>query len=405
MKLYQTLQMCKAVPNFRNSLVLLAATLLSFSCATHTVKSTSYTPVVQDSDYVSEEFLLDVGVQLFDPGLDEIRRRDEDTTNPEVRIAEARYAPYLLADTLQRSGNWGIVRLMPNENSPMDVNLAGTVLQSDGETMHLRITVTDSSGRQWYTKNYEEAVSQFSYEPAQRQQNDPFQVVYNKIANDLLAWRKENLDNTAVTELRMISEIQFARRFALDAFDDYLVTNRRGQLQLSSFPADNDPLLSRIRNIRERDFMYIDTVQDYYANYTRQMRTPYDSWREQSYHETQEIRELEASARRRFIAGAAAVVGGVAAAANGGNYGTQVGGAAAAGAGAYLIRSGFEKRNEAQIHVETLEELSRSLEDEVTPQVLTLDDRTITLTGNVEEQYGQWREILADMYAAELNGL
>ena len=66
-------------------------------------------------------------------------------------------------------------------------------------------------------------------------------------------------------------------------------------------------ILLRIRDIRERDFMFIDTVQDYYATYVRQMRLPYDSWREQSYNETIELRELEASARRRFIAGAASV--------------------------------------------------------------------------------------------------
>jgi len=41
----------------------------------------------------------------------------------------------------------------------------------------------------------------------------------------------------------------------------------------------------------------------------------------------------------------------------------------------------------------------------VAPQVFTLDDRTITLTGSVEEQYLQWREILADLYAAEVGQL
>ena len=126
----------------------------------------------------------------------------------------------------------------------------------------------------------------------------------------------------------------------------------------------------------------------------------------QSYHETIELRELEASARRRFIAGAATVVAGIAAATQGSNYGTQIeGGAAAVGAGAYLIRSGFDKRAEAQMHMEALEELGQSLEDEVAPQVISLEDRSITLTGSVEEQYEQWREILADLYAAEVGQL
>ena len=374
-------------------------------CATHTVKTTSYTPVIQDSQNVSEDFLLDVGIAIFDPGIDELDDDQEQVTNHQVRLAESRYAPYLLSETLQRSANWGIVRLMPNSNSPMDVFIDGLILESNGEEMGIRIEVSDSSGRHWYTKEYEQTISQFSYDPSQRQQNDPFQILYNNIANDLLAWRKKNLDESNITEIRTISEMLFAQRFSSEVFDSYLLQDRNGVYQINSLPADEDPLLQRIRDIRERDFMFIDTVQDYYATYVRQMRLAYDSWREQSYHETSELRELEASAKRRFIAGAAAVVGGLAAATQGSNYGTQVGGAFGVGAGAYLIRSGFDKRAEARMHMEALEELGQSLESEVAPQVISLEDRTITLTGSVEEQYEQWREILADLYAVEVGQL
>ena len=375
------------------------------ACATHTVKTTSYTPIVQDSQNVPEDLLLDVGVAVFDPGIDEIHKDDEDTTNNEIRVAESRYAPYLLAETLQRSANWGIVRVMPNNESPMDVQVNGTILRSNGEAMMIRVEVSDSRGRHWYTKEYEEVISQFSYDPQNRQKNDPFQVIYNKIANDLLAFRQRNIEDTEVKEIRTVSEILFAKRFQDEVFSGYLTQNRQGEYQLTSLPADNDPILGRIRNIRERDFMFIDTVQDYYATYARTMRLPYDSWREQSYQETITLRELEASARRRFIAGAAAVVGGIAAASNGGNWATQAGGATGVGAGAFLIKSGFDKQAEARIHMQALEELGQSLENVIVPQVLGLDDRTITLSGSVEEQYGQWREILADLYAAEMGDL
>ena len=384
-------------------ILLLSLGFLTLSgCATHTVKTTSYTPIIQDSQNINEDFLLDVGVAIFDPGIDELDDDQEQLTNHQVRLAESRYAPYLLSETLQRSANWGIVRLMPNANSPMDVFINGVILESNGETMSMRVSVSDSTGRQWYQKEYEQAVSQFSYDPSQRQQNDPFQILYNNIANDLLEWRQKNISEPDITEIRTVSEMLFAKRFSSQVFDSYLAQDRNGVYQIISLPSDDDPLLQRIRDIRERDFMFIDTVQDYYATYVRQMRLPYDSWREQSYHETIELRELEASARSRFIAGAATVVAGIAAATQGSNYGTQIGGAAAVGAGAYLIRSGFDKRAEAQMHMEALEELGQSLEDEVAPQVISLEDRSITLTGSVEEQYEQWREILADLYAAEV---
>ena len=389
----------------KNAIGLLAAAVFLSACATHTVKTTSYTPVVRDSQGVPEDLLLDVGVAMFDPGLDELDGDQEELTNHQVRVAESRYAPYLLAETLQRSANWGIVRLMPNHSSPMDVYITGTILESNGESMRMRVHVADSTGKDWYTKVYDQEISQFSYDPSQRQQSDPFQILYNNIANDLLAWKKNNITDEEVVEIRTISEILFARRFSPDVFDPYLTTSRNGIYQINSLPADSDPVLERIRDIRERDFMFIDTVQDYYATYVRQMRLPYDSWREQSYHETITLRELEASAKRRFIAGAVAVVGGLAAATQGSNYATQAGGAFGVGAGAYLIRSGFDKRAEARIHMEALEELGQSLENEVAPQVINLDDRTITLTGSVEEQYEQWREILADLYAAEVGQL
>ena len=385
--------------------VIVGMALLVAACATHTVKTTSYTPVIQASDAVPEELLLDVGVTIFDPGLDELTDEQQDITNGQIRVAESRYSPYLLAQTLQRSANWGIVRLLPNDASPMDVNIAGTILESNGEVMTMRIEVTDSRGEVWFTREYEEIISQFRYDPSQRQQSDPFQAIYNRIANDLLAWRQRHLDADEIREIRTVSEMLFARRFSEAAFAGYLSQDRDGHYRLAALPAANDPLMQRIHAIRERDFMFIDTVQDYYATYVRQMRLPYDSWREQSYQETVTLRELRNSARRRFIAGTAAVVGGLAVATQGGNRAAQTSGAVGVSAGAYLIKSGFDRQSEARMHMEALEELAQSLEDSVAPQVITLDDRTITLTGSVEEQYRQWREILADLHAVELGQL
>ncbi len=55
--------------NVKTVLFAMAAVVLT-SCATHTVKSTSYTPIQRASENVAEEFLLDIGVAVFDPGLD-----------------------------------------------------------------------------------------------------------------------------------------------------------------------------------------------------------------------------------------------------------------------------------------------------------------------------------------------
>jgi hypothetical protein len=373
------------------------------ACSTTTVKSTQYVQVVQDTA-PNEDLLMDIGVTVFDPGIDELDRDEEERVSPEIRNAEARYAPYLLAETLQRSGNWGVVRVLPNETSTSDIYIHGQILQSDGEGMRISVSVRDSTGAIWYTKEYEEHISEFAYEASQRQANDPFQVIYNNIANDLLAWRKANLTEQRIASIRTISELQFARNFAPELFEQYLSVNNRGITQIERLPADNDPALERIREIRLRDNLFVDTVQDYYANYARQMRVPYDSWREQSYHATMTLDQVEASARRRFVAGTLAIVGGIAAATSS-NAAVQTGALVGVGAGAYMIKSGFDKNAEAEIHIAALQELGESLEQEVAPRMIDLDDRTIMLNGTVEEQYQQWREILVDMYKAETGGI
>ncbi len=383
--------------------VLALLSILLLACSTTTVKSTQYVQVVQDTA-PPEDLLLDVGVTVFDPGIDELDRDEEERVSPAIRNAEARYAPFLLAETLQRSGNWGAVRVLPNETSTMDVYIHGQILQSDGEGMRINISVRDSTGAIWYTKEYEEHISEFAYEASQRQANDPFQVIYNTIANDLLAWRKANLTQQRIGTIRTVSELQFARNFAPELFEQYLSVNNRGITQVVRLPADNDPSLERIREIRQRDNLFVDTVQDYYANYARQMRVPYDSWREQSYQATMTLDQVEASARRRFIAGTVAIVGGIAAATSS-NAAVQTGALVGVGAGAYMIKSGFDKSAEAEIHIAALQELGESLEQEVAPRMIDLDDRTIMLNGTVEEQYKQWRDILVEMYQAETGGI
>lgn len=391
----------RALMNLKAKVALLSCTaMLLFACSSTTVRTTEYVQVVRDSAPIQEELLLDLGVTVFDPGIDELDDNELDRVNPTVRNVEARYAPYILAQTLQSSGNWGVVRVLPNETTTMDVYIHGQILQSDGETMIIDVSVRDSSGLIWYTKEYAEHISRFNYEPSQRQANDPFQVIYNKIANDLLAYRNSKISDKRIAEIRTISELQFARQFTPELFEQYLKVDRSGVAQIVRLPADNDPSLIRIRQIRQRDNLFVDTVQDYFATFSRQMRTPYDAWRAQSFEAVLTLDQLKASARNRMILGGLAVVGGIVGASDN-NSSVRMGSIVGVGAGASLIKDGFDRLSEAEIHVAALQELGESLESEVAPKMIELDDRTVMLTGTVEEQYQQWREILVELYKVE----
>ena len=66
-----------------------------------------------------------------------------------------------------------------------------------------------------------------------------------------------------------------------------------------------------------------------------------------------------------------------------------------------IVKSGLEKKQQAASYDESLAEMGSSLEATLTPQVIELEDRTVTLTGNVEAQYQQWQELLAQIYREE----
>lgn len=384
-------------------LLLVAATLLLTACAgTNQVTSTIVTPLEQQSAPADESLLLDLAVLPFDPGLENIES-DDTTVSPTVRTAEAQYLPNQLATTIQKTGAWGAVRLVPSRATVVDVYVAGKIIESNGKKLKLEINVSDSSNRHWYSKTYEETVGGYAYDRRSQIQRDPFQGLFNRIANDLLEYR-HNLSATEVEQLLTISQLRFAKDFSPEAFSSHITETPGGRLEVSRLPAANDPILQRIERIRERDYLFIDTMQEHYDTFARQMDTPYQEWRAASYDELEALTEVKRQSRNRTIGGVVAILGGILA--QGSNSGSaRAAGAVAIGSGALLVKSGLSKRGEMKIHEDALAEMSQSLEAEVEPQVIQLEDRTITLTGNVEAQYQQWKALLREIYQAERGGI
>jgi hypothetical protein len=371
------------------------------ACVNQTVKSTSVPDIQTAGSEVAEGLLLDVSIAVFDPGLEDYEEKQQ--IYPEVRKAEARYMPALLSDAMQNSGAWGAVRVVPSAAQITDLMVQGKILQSNGEELQLQITATDARNVVWLDKKYESNASRYSYSASTRNNQDPFLAMYHMIANDLLI-QLELLRELDRENIRLVSELLFARSFSDEAFEGYLATNRSDRYLVMRLPAEDDPMLGRVRDIRERDNLFIDTMQEYHSDFNLQMHDPYQEWRKLSYEEVVAMRELKAESTRRLIAGGVAILAGIAAGSSNNGYGRAASNVAIIGGG-YLLKSGLEARHEAEIHVQALEELGMSLEAEITPSVIELDDRTIMLSGSVEDQNKQWRELLADIYQAEIGAL
>jgi hypothetical protein len=363
-------------------------------------KSTSTTlqSLQQPTIAIPEQALLQVGIPTFDTGLD--KTSDDDTVLPEVRYAESVYIANQLGKTIEQSGAWGAIRVLPNKTIKTDVYLEATILQSDGETLHLQVTVTDSSGKQWFSNDYKQLVGKYTYDRRIHQSHDPFQNTFNKIANDLLDYRQK-LSTKKAIELRTITDLSFAKEFSPAAFADYVTENRQGILRIKRIPAKNDTILQRVQRIREKDYLYVDTMQDYFDQFSQQMHQPYQQWRRGSFDYVVKARHLDKEARMKIWGGVLAIAAGIYGRNTANSGYQQDGSTVGAAAGGVLIKSGLEDKNKSASYRESLSEMGASLSTEIEPQIIKLDDQVITLSGTVDHQYEQWKTLLHKIYEAE----
>ena len=350
---------------------------------------------------IDEQLFLDVGVVLFDPGSVDL---DSDQASfSSVRQSEAVWYTNQLKNTLDTSNAWGLVRVLPNERLGMDVTITGSLLESNGEVIKFLVTAADSQGTQWFSKEYEQRASAYAYNPEVDLPGDPFQATFNEIANDLFNYRAE-LSERELLDIRSTSKVLFARDFVPDAFNDFVSVDENGKIRLLRLPANNDPMMQRVDRIRSRNDLFLDVVQDYYRAFNAKMEGPYQEWRKLSYREVLYARQLKEQARREKIAGVAVIAGGVVAATQGDSRATRGAGHIGIIGGARIFANSFLKSEEALSHSSILREMSASLETELEPSIVDLQDRSVTLTGTVDDQYQEWRRILAEMFRLEEGG-
>jgi hypothetical protein len=378
-----------------------AAALLLTACVSQSVKKVNTTQAAYADRELPAHELLEVAIATFDPGIPEtIKEQESANVVPAVREAEARYLPTVLRQTLAKTGYWGAVRVVPDPQVLADLMVRGTILDSDGERLRLAIVAEDASGRVWLRQTYEETAAELAYTEKLPPGTDPFQDLYNRIANDLLQAR-QRLPANELVALRRIAALRFAAQLSPERFGEYLSRDARGRYRVQRLPPSGDPLLAKVEQISARDALFVDTLDQHYAAYTEGIDRVYHDWRAASYREALAYRELLGQEWRRKILGAVAVIGGVVAASQADSaLQANVGQLAVIG-GIYAFKSGMDKGAEKKLHAEALRELGQSLGADVEPRTVELEGRTVMLTGSAEEQYRQWQALLREMYRIE----
>ncbi len=376
--------------------------LLTGGCVSQTTRIVDMTPPKQADRYLEENELLDVGISIFDPNVpDDYDERIEQIVMPEVRRAESQYVPYFAKNLLQSTGNWGAVRVIPRPTHAVDVVVSGRILHSNGESMGLEVTVFDATGTEWFSREYEALASKYAYEDTMPQSIDAFQAIYKNLADDLLAYRQA-LSPADIQRIRTTAEMKFARDFSREAFAEHVRETAPGEYEIARLPSEDDPMLARVRKVREREYLFIDTLDQYYSNFHSQMYPAYQDWRRASYEQAIAYNELRAQSRSRAIGGTIAIIGGVASIYESSDAYVDASGVVGVIAGASLITSAVHKRHEAEQQADRLREVGSAAEAELVPTTIELENQTVRLQGTVDQQYAELRRVLKRAYFEDL---
>lgn len=345
------------------------------------------------SEPIAEHLLLDVGVGVFAANIaPDFDTEDDPIARPEVRRAEGNYLAYLLKEELNSGGDWAAVRVTPH-GVPSDVVVEAVIEDSDGEVLALGVRVTDARGALWFEKRYEVLASAETYAELRRE-GDPFEEVYRQVAGDMRDWLYR-LPDSELAEIRTISEMRFAQGLAPDAFADYVVETDDGIFALQRLPAVDDPLLARVRQVRSREHLFLDTLDEYFADFNTAMFLPYRHWRRATYQTKLTHRRLAQEARARTLAGSAALIDSITVGLRNEDPEPQQERLAV---GASLLVGAMYDDAAAQAYADVLRELGESAEAEISPHTLRLENRTITLKGALDTQYVTLRTLLKDLW-------
>ena len=363
--------------------------------------SSSYEEKAIDKTIIFTAPKLDVIIPVFDPGLSENGEDyEEDGIWPELRRAEASRFAYKLKQALDNSQEFGAVRVTPDQTASGDLYVLGKIEESDGQDVTFELNVVDISGKEWIDETFSHEVQESFYKNNRNKGKDPYTPVFKEAADDIIEALKER-SSSELDNLKYIADLRFGASFNDVAFMEYMDTDGN-DIELVSKPSDSDPLFQRVMAIRVREQLFVDNLQQNYVSFSQNMNNSYLAWQEASFTETQLRQEARKESIYKTIGGVLLIALAIAAGVSG-DSSIALDAAAIAGGvgGAVLISSGFKSREEENLHQDAINELGESINLELEPQVISFEDETVELTGNIQEQFAQWREFLKRIYEQE----
>ena len=307
---------------------------------------------------------LDIAVELFDPGISD----DDRSPLASVRRMESQLLAGELRETLVRSNQWGVVRLVPTASSLTPVSIRAAIVVSDGRDLVLDVVVRDAMGALW-----------FDHTVAYRQQSsgeDGLTDIFNALANRLLSmWQDRDLDERYA--LLQGADIAYAEALVPEAFSGMVQRSETGW-QVVRLPAEDDPMLARIERIRNQEYLFCDTIDEQYVDMVDRVGPTYRLWRAATLEQAEWL--------ERYQKRAAARTG-------------------SAGDSEFTrMQAEYAAYRSFRIQEQALFELAEAFDGEARPTVIRTQDQVFRLEGTLDTQYDTWRGLLRDIYLIETGG-
>ena len=307
---------------------------------------------------------LDIAVELFDPGISDEGR----SPLAAVRRMESQLLAGELRETLVRSNQWGVVRLVPTASFLSPVSIRAAIVLSDGRDLILDVVVRDAMGALW-----------FDHTVAYRQQaagDDGLEGIFNALANRLLSvWQDKDLDERYA--LLQGTDIAYAEALAPEAFPGMIQRSATGG-QVIRLPAGDDPMLARIERIRNQEYLFCDTIDEQYVDMVARVGTTYRLWRTATLEQFEWLeRYQKRAAARRGSAGDSEFT---------------------------RMQAEYAAYRSFRIQEQALFELAEAFDGEARPTVIRTQDQVFRLEGTLDTQYDTWRGLLRDIYLIETGG-
>lgn len=352
--------------------VLLACLLVSCSSAPERAKSPELPRPVDTVLRVASEppsHVLNIGIRVFEAN--EAEGTSLYGAQKQVLSVEKRYVPYQLKKTLDRSGYFGAVRVMPREDLSAELNITGRLIESDGVVLKFSIKAEDAAGRIWLDRIYQDGATGEDYSKDPDYNKDPFQGLYNQVANDLVEVLRLRSEPELQTLLD-IATVVYGRSLSEEAFGRYLKETEEG-LVLVGLPALTDPAFVRVQRIRDSEYLFADSIDAHYESLQRQVGQTYAWWQHYSYELIMGNRRLETIDATRG--------------ATSGSW--------------YSLERVYKTYQESKMNEDALRELTESFDRETEPTVTEIAGKVVQLHGTLDFQVDEWRRLLRQAWQQE----